>query len=300
MTNHLTLFTAPKAFDGITDINQRRAIKSWAEIPGVGEIFLLGKEAGIAEFTTYLRATYPTVLIKHIPDIEVSPRGVPCIPSLFKTAIDASSNDWICYANSDVVLMKDIRFALLWLDKPVLVFGSHYDIPLDYQSHLNSLIERTWNEEDLRNRVAQIGGKIHTHGLDYFIFHKSMFQNLKPFILGRGTWDNYLLYYAKRVDKAPLIDATKVITCLHQEHGYKSDLVMTPVGYYKGPEAIYNYRLTEDYDEVMTIHDADLVGDLTASSYPILYLRRSRLRFIKPVIELKKWIMWHIRMHMLQ
>jgi len=56
-------------------------------------------------------------------------------------------------------------------------------------------------------------------GLDYFIFPCGLFRDIPPFAVGRPAWDNWLVYKARSLG-LPVIDATKMVTAIHQNHAY--------------------------------------------------------------------------------
>lgn len=66
------------------------------------------------------------------------------------------------------------------------------------------------------------GGQMELHrpsGMDYFFFTKETFEGLPPVVMGRSYCDSALVAHCLR-KRIPVIDATKVITALHQWHDY--------------------------------------------------------------------------------
>src|SRR5207253_1476570 len=55
--------------------------------------------------------------------------------------------------------------------------------------------------------------------IDYFLFSRLLETPLPPLAVGRPAWDNHLLYLV-RSQRAPLVDATRSITVVHQNHDY--------------------------------------------------------------------------------
>jgi len=97
-------------------------------------------------------------------------------------------------------------------------------------------------------------GKLHPEtGIDYVIFKKGLFNNIPPFTL-RPVWDNWLLYSAWK-NKAKIIDATKEVMIIHQNHSYftkdgrKFDI-------WCSKETKRNLKLAGGYGHCFTIRDA--------------------------------------------
>ena len=62
-----------------------------------------------------------------------------------------------------------------------------------------------------------ISGKLHSiSGIDYFIFSNGLYLDVPPFLVGRWKWDNWLVWRA--LQSVPVIDATEMITVIHQNH----------------------------------------------------------------------------------
>ena len=114
----------------------------------------------------------------------------------------------MCYVNADIILLDDFLPALdMVRKKSFLVVGQRWDLditgPLDFAGD-------GWEKALLAGVAEQ--GKLHgISGIDYFVFPRGLYRDIPPFAVGRTTWDNWLIYRA-RADKAPVIDATAVIT----------------------------------------------------------------------------------------
>jgi hypothetical protein len=92
-------------------------------------------------------------------------------------------------------------------------------------------------------------------GSDYFIFPKGdAIGKLPAFAVGRPAWDNWLIYHARQL-RVPVIDATKAVTVIHQNHGYGHVPEQRDEGW-EGPEADWNRGLIGGEDQVFTLLDA--------------------------------------------
>lgn len=291
----LTLFTCPKPFTDphIRQI-QRNAIASWLQLKPRPEILLLGDEDGVAEVAVEFG-------VRHIPELVRNEYGTPLLRSIFDQAGSAASCRLLCYVNADIILLNDFMeaFSSVTLRKNCfLMVGQRLDLDitetLDYSSP-------HW-ERDLRQAVAERGVLHAVTGMDYFLFHGHFWGKIPSFALGRSAWDNWLLYRARQRGAA-VIDATEVITAVHQSHDY-AHIPDGNSALWEVPEVIFNRKLVGE--KVFTLLDANwlltshgLVRARTAShrrrakeSWPILHPGLYMpIRLIKKAFSIAKRIL---------
>jgi hypothetical protein len=227
----LTVFTIPKAFQGLNEIIQTNAIRSWLMLNPQPEIILLGKDEGTAETASQLG-------LKHIADVECNEYGTPLVNSVFEIAQKQASYQLTCYINTDVILLSDFLPAIRMVkEKSFLIIGQRHDLDI---TELIDFKNPNW-ELNLQKLVTEKGRLHPPSGIDYFVFNRGLYHDIPPFAVGRTAWDNWLVYQARKF-KATLIDATSSITAIHQSHDYSHN----PQGesaVWKGPEAIRNKEL---------------------------------------------------------
>lgn len=241
----ITLFSAPKPFTNphIATI-QCNAIHSWTLLPDV-EVLLLGEEIGLAQAAKELG-------VKHLPDVRRNANGTPLISSMFHLARENSISELLCIINADIVLMPDFveaaKQALKLEDKFVLL-SQRWDVDI------TQFIEFTDGWQDrLRSSVRNQGYLHKPAGSDFFLFPKSCYTNIPDFTIGRGGWDNWMIYKARQ-EKFPVIDCTPSIMIVHQNHDYSH----LPGGqtHYSLPETDENIRLAGGHAAIRyTILDA--------------------------------------------
>jgi hypothetical protein len=220
----LTIFAVPKPFHGYIGIIQRNAIQSWLQLRPPCEIILFG-DGGIAEVAAEFG-------IQHIPDVECNEYGTPLLSYVFRMAQDIASHKLMCYVNADIILMDDFLPAIRQIQwHQFLLVGRRWDIdlkePVDFS-------DAQWGVQ-LRALLAK-QGKLHApSGIDYFVFPHGLYRDLPPFAVGRPGWDNWMVYRA-RSQKLPVIDATKALTVVHQNHDYEHH-PGGERGVFRGPEA---------------------------------------------------------------
>lgn len=205
----LTIFAIPKPFCGHDGVIQTNAIRSWTLLKPKYEIILFGNDKGTAEIAAEFES-------QHVPEVECNEYGTPLVSSLFSTAQNLASHDSICYVNADIILMSDFVQAVRQVEKrPSLVVGRRWDLDLNEYLDFNNT---NW-ETQLRARLAR-EGKLHGRwGIDYFLFRRGVYRDIPPFAIGRYAWDNWLIYKIRSLG-LPVIDATRMVTIVHQNHDY--------------------------------------------------------------------------------
>jgi hypothetical protein len=241
----LTIFSIPKPFQGHIGIIQENAIASWVRLRPACEIILCGDEAGIAEVAARFK-------VKHLPDIARNEYGTPFLDSAFNLAEREASFRLMCYVNTDIILLNEFIKAVRRVrSRRFLMVGQRYDVdltsPWDYE-------EPNW-EERLRSYVADHGILHPPMGSDYFVFPKGdAIGRLPAFAVGRPGWDNWLIYHARQL-RVRVIDATKAVTVIHQNHGYSHVPNPRDDGW-EGPEADWNRHLIGSHEHIFTLLDA--------------------------------------------
>jgi len=237
----LTLFTIPKPFKGHDGIIQTNAIKSWMQTCPECQIIIIGDDEGSAKIADDLG-------LLHIPEVERSDYGTPLVNSIFNLAQSIAEFPLLCYINADIILLNDFLPAVKRVpNSPLLMVGQRWDL------EVNEIIDfknREW-ESYLRTYLAEDGQLHPKSGIDYFIYSTGLFGDIPPFAIGRTTWDNWFIYKA-RLMKATVIDATEVITAIHQNHDYSHD-AGGEANVWKGPEALRNQELAGGGEHTLTL-----------------------------------------------
>ncbi|MDQ2976123.1 MAG: hypothetical protein M3R69_12025 [Acidobacteriota bacterium] len=261
----LTLFTIPKPFRGHADVIQRNAIRSWTMLRPECEIIVFGDDDGTADVAA-------TLGVRHITGVACNEYGTPLISDVFQKAQDLAAGNVLCYVNADIILLKDFIETVNYVARHkqrFLMSGQRWNIevtePLEFGPR--------W-EEELRSCVAAEGELFDPSGIDYFVFRRGIWGEIPPFAIGRTLWDNWLIYSARERGVA-VVDATKRITAIHQNHDY-AHLQNGKTEAWNGPEAKRNFALAGgDYKYAFTLEDATWL--LTARSL-VPALTRSHLR----------------------
>jgi UDPglucose 6-dehydrogenase len=229
----ITFFSTPKWFSGHTGVIQRNALQSWKRLDPDAEVIVMGDESGSAEVARELG-------LIHVPDIARNDYGSALLNDLFAHAHTRARHELLCYINADIILMKDFIDAarrLRDLHKPFLMCGRRWKLdvtePLTFQPG--------WEEALRRDAIAR-GHLDDPICVDYFLFTRGLFGEIPPFAIGRRRWDRWLQYHA-RSGPGLYLDATEVVTAIHQNHDYGR---VGFLGHKRGPETARNIALAGD------------------------------------------------------
>jgi hypothetical protein len=204
----ITIFSCPRHFEGHTKVIQRNAIKSWISLTPKPELILLGVDRGVKEVCNEFG-------LKHIPNIDYNEFGTPFYSDVFEKGQKGAECDIVCYVNADIILTNSLMKAVSYVSdkkKNFMLVGRRGDIrvtnPLNFE-----------NRESFAGNLLKCSRLCSKFAIDYFVFPKGMFRNLPPFVLGRPSFDNWLLYKTRKMG-ITLIDATSVVNVFHQKHDY--------------------------------------------------------------------------------
>ena len=198
----ISLFSTCKPFSGEAKIIQDNAIASWVQLPRA-EVILVGDDEGTAEAAEKWGC-------HHISGIEH-----PTMDKLFALAEEACDYGIICYSHADIIFTSELVRAAKRTSakfKKFLMVGQRTDMEVSQPLQFNE----GWEKRLLE--AAEKSGRLHSkHGIDYFVFTKGLYDKIPPFVMGNVALDNYLIWMA--LDKGvPVVDATEVVTAVHQEH----------------------------------------------------------------------------------
>ncbi len=238
----LTFFATPKAFTGHNEIIQRNAIQSWLQLRPACEVILMGVDQGTAEVAHEFG-------LRHIPDVACNQYGTPRVDAIFERAQAAGSHPLLCYINADIILLSDFLEAVQRITfQQFLIVGRRWDMDIDQPLDFGSA---AW-ESDLRDRMVEEASRHAQWGIDYFVFRRGLWGNMRPFAIGRPIWDNWLVYQAM-ARGAMVVDASQSVTAVHQNHGYSHVSGGRQVAR-TGPEAERNRELADGH--VLGLHHA--------------------------------------------
>lgn len=237
----MTIFSSPRPFKNEFDLIQRNAIQSWiASCPGC-EIILVGDDEGTDKAAVDFG-------IKHISVVERNEEGSILRNSVFKEAQKSAKNDLLCFVNADILLTGNFLEAVRRINfSSFMLSVRRWD--LEVKEKIN-FANNDWQELFLR-RIGR-EGKLHGFSAgDFFIFPKNIKLDMPPFSIKHGGWDNWFIYKFKALG-IPVIDATEVITVIHQNHERPRLKSI-----WKSESGKRELRLAGGFSNMRTLRDAD-------------------------------------------
>jgi len=211
----LTIFTTPKPFAGHIGLIQRNAIASWLRLPGAPRVLLFSNDPDARRVCEELGIEL-VIGTLHLDD------GALLLNDMFTRVTGLSDAQMLCYVNCDIMLCSDFVEALDILRARLTKFmmvGRRWQVA----------IKEAWNfdapdwEDCLRDHVRTHGSQPPPPGnSDFFAFTRDLWgTSLIPLGVGRGSWEAWLVYEARR-RQAPVVDVSQSVSAIHQDHDQSS------------------------------------------------------------------------------
>ena len=196
----ITIFCTPKNFEGIFDIIQKNAIRSWRYLSEDLEIIIFGNSKGSQEISNEIKGVYH-------PDVKTSKNGVPLLSSMFQKANEIASFDVLLFINSDIILPMNFVevFKKANQTKSKFLFVGHrWDLKVNNFITFDDPVKvaKFWELSKTKS------SKNSPAAIDYFLFRKNSLKSIPEFVIGRPGYDNWLIWYARR-NFIPVIDISK-------------------------------------------------------------------------------------------
>lgn len=230
----LTLFTTCKPFDGQFARIQLNALRSWSALGPGCEVVVVGDEPGVRECCEELG-------FRQVPEVPRSESGTPLLDGLIAVAEQSARSETMALVNADIMLMRDLVPAVASIRARFdrfLMIARRWNVDLDLDWDFDAA---DWEPRLRRYVAARASLEAVYGGIDLFVFPRGTLRQVPPYAVGRTRWDSGLIYEARRLG-LPVVDATDVVTCVHQNHDYSHHPQRT-TGVHKGPEAMRNDAL---------------------------------------------------------
>ena len=274
----ITIFITPKGFDrDHIALIQRNAIRSWKALGEDVDILLIGDDPGVEENAKALG-------VRHIREVKRNASGTPMLDDIFRLARENSDSPLLAYVNADIILKQDfveISRKVLEQEKKFLLVGQRWD--LDVQVDLE--FAPGW-ETGFDKDLAARGRRHPAGGSDYFVYPRDIFTSIPPFAIGRSGWDNWMFYEA-RVKGWKLINCSKAINIIHQDHDYAH--LPNGLPHYRQPESAENVKAAGGKRTIFTLLDCDHELDENGSLHRAPMNKKKLLREMEifPLVTLK-------------
>lgn len=271
MSCSICFVSCPKQFVSPWAEIQERAIRSWLAVDVESEVCLVAPASDIE--------TVPEGLVRHaIVAKENAISKLPFFQDIMEAAYEVSDADVFCYLNCDIILPSNFGGPeLAQLSGKFMVIGSRWDVMEDVLYPDDT--SESGIVDFLKTHVSR--GEVLLHaptGIDYFMFPRGLFNQLRPLVVGRGGYDSALLAFCMR-QKIQMVDATESYPILHQFHDY-SHVKGAKQQVFLGGDAEYNLLEHDVLRSRPIVLDADYAlreGQLVSGPYRCGLIRRIEL-----------------------
>ncbi len=278
----MTIFITPKGFDRehIAMI-QRNAIRSWKALGNDVDIILIGDDPGVEENAEMLG-------VRFFRDVRRNSSGTPMLDDIFRIARENSDSPVLAYVNADIILKKDfldITKKIMAEEDKFLLVGQRWDLDVRKDLEFSDGWEISFDQD-----LASRGRRHPAGGSDYFIFPRDIFTSIPAFAIGRSGWDNWMFYEA-RVKGWKLINCSKSINIIHQDHDYAH--LPNGLPHYRQPESAENVKAAGGKRTIFTLLDCNYETDESGNISTPKLSKQKLLREIEifPLVTLKSKIL---------
>jgi hypothetical protein len=227
----LTIFSTPRPFEGVFAELQRNAIRSWLALTPRPQVILIQDEKKTTS------AVAQEFGVDCIEEIEKNENGSLYLDDTFRKVGERAKYGVLAQINTDILVFQDLIDAVEGVTRrfpgPFYLVGQRHNLDVKEALHF----ETTETAKRIRAE-SRIRGELHpVTGMDYWIFRKELSWAMPKFIVGRPAADSWLIQRARELG-LPTIDATPVVTIIHQNHPRptSSDRIFTE-------ETEYNRRI---------------------------------------------------------
>jgi len=235
---------------------------------------LFGDDAGAAEIARELG-------LRHEPRVERNRFGSKRLDYMFARAQEIARHELLCYCNCDIILLPEFCAALERVrerHERFLMVGRRWDTDIAESLDLDDAVWRTQLKELARTRgVRQPGWSI-----DYFAFRRGLYAEMPALVIGRVWWDHWLVWKAHE-EGAGVVDASEVVTAIHQNHGYAYH-PQGARGVWSDEQAAENYRLAGGRWHLLTIDDATHILSANGERGNLRRLWAPYWRYLRPKV----------------
>jgi len=214
----ISLITTLKPFKGLARIHQINSLQSWAKFIEGAEIIVVGESEGFETILSEFKFN-----IKWIKEVKTSYSGAPYLDDMIKKGLENARNDSVCIINADTILLSDFVKSV---SKLINIYDNNFLLTSrSFSLNINTILN--FDDPEIEERLKNIVRKNYIHNdirslpTDFYFFHREFLSNAKipPFIYGRGVFVRWYIYHA-HCKRIPIIDATPVITAIHQMHSF--------------------------------------------------------------------------------
>jgi hypothetical protein len=238
--------------EGEAERLQLNAFESWRRLAPSVEVVLVGSGTGLAE-------TARAFGFLHLPQVRTNRHGTPLVSDAIAQTRNAVAANLLLYSNADIIFTRDLLEVLQavrrWSRNRFVGMGQRWESDLQEDF-------RDWSEARMADWIAdlrRVGRRASIVCKDYFLFPRHLYLEIPDFAVGRGNWDNWMIYQAHR-QGVPVVDLSRQLTAIHQPHGHRH-CGGRRQAYVVGEEAVENQRLAGGRHLVLGSHASHFLDE---------------------------------------
>jgi len=230
----LTIFSIPKPFVDTDDVHQRNAINSWRRLFGGKNVVLVGDPA--------IESIAGEMGVRSITGVRTNAFGTPLVSSALELVRQTTKTPYLVYSNCDIILFDEFKWGVELL---MTQLGRFFATTRRINLRLDRVIDFDRDEDvlELKEAAFQHGEIESLVCKEVMIFSRTLFETVPDFAVGRGNWDNWMVFQAKQLG-VPTVRMTADIPTIHQAHKYSEQVGNSRLNcYVTSAEARQNQRL---------------------------------------------------------
>jgi hypothetical protein len=208
---------------------------------------------------------------------------------MFARAQEIARHDLVCYCNCDLILLPEFCAAVERVrarHERFLMVGRRWDTEireaLDFgDGDYRAGAEPAWSAR-VKETARTCGVRQPGWSIDYFAFRRGLYAEMPALVIGRVWWDHWLVWKA-REEGAAVVDASEVVTAIHQNHDYGYHPAGA-TGVWTDEQAQENYRLAGGRWHLLTMDDATHVLGASGERGNLRRLWAPYWRFARPKV----------------
>lgn len=227
----VTIFCAPKPYDGPEGATQRQALLSWLRLDPPAKIVLMGSDPS---FRAVARE-FGRGRISVEPELDANFLGLPLFHSMVARARAADSAVSLLL-NADIVLLAGLYPALATVAAAFpnwVLTGMRWDLeafPFSFNAAPPHAIAGALGSDEAAasaDEFVQSNGVLHTYGgVDFWAWNNAPgvalhLVPMPPFANGRGRFDNWLTHEMVQSGLRTVVDGSDAVTTVHVKHSYR-------------------------------------------------------------------------------
>lgn len=202
---------------------EKNSLLSWSKLDCVNKIVVY------TSLDSNVFSDNPKIITEKYPN-DLDPLDPPSIRDIFMDAIAKTEDKYLCYINSDIILLSDFckTFAQVqhqYQTKPFQIVGKRRDWVDHFDIDVNNL-----SDEQIIATVGYLPIRNAEH-CDYFLFDRKIYTDLNDqgffpnFLIARGSFDRCMLWLPRQLGYDSIDCSESIYAIHHEEIGSRKEYI---------------------------------------------------------------------------